>query len=357
MKANSSPGFLAILAQIAPGTELAQGLERIQRGRTGALIVLGHDKVVESVSSGGFRINTEYTPTRLRELAKMDGAIILDGTARQILQAGVQLMPDAQIDTQESGTRHRTAERVAAQTGFPTISVSQSMQTITLYAAGERHVLEPAERLLARGNQAIATLERYRHRLDQVTSALSAAEIEDVATAREVLAVLQRTEMLRRTSEEISRNVLELGIDGRLLAAQHAELLSGIQIDNQLLMHDYAQAEGQELDIDVALERLHEISDAQLIDLEPLAKILFPQGTIGQDDQLTPKGYRLLSQIRTVPKAIGDRLVASFDNLQLLMAASTTALMEIEGVGEQRARSIREGLARMAESSLLDRYI
>lgn len=357
MKAHPTPGFLAVLAQIAPGTELAQGLERIQRGRTGALIVLGHDKLVESISSGGFRINTEYTPTRIRELAKMDGAIILDGTGRQILQAGVQLMPDAQVETQESGTRHRTAERVAAQSGFPTISVSQSMQTITLYADGERHVLEPAERLLARGNQAIATLERYRHRLDQVTSALSAAEIEDVATAREVLAVLQRTEMLRRTSEEISRYVLELGIDGRLLAAQHAELLSGIQADNELLLRDYSDAEGQELDIEHALETLHEVSDAQLIELDGLTKILFPHSTVGQDDQLTPKGYRLLSQIRTVPKVVGDRLVAAFDNLQLLMSASTSQLMEIEGVGEQRARSIREGLARMAESSLLDRYI
>src|SRR5690606_29136163 len=135
--------------------------ERIQRGRTGALIVLGHDKEVESICSGGFRINTDYTPTRLRELAKMDGAIILDASARQILQAGVQLMPDAGIETQESGTRHRTAERVAVQTVFAVISVSQSLQTTTLYAAGERHVLEAAERLLARGNQAIATRERY----------------------------------------------------------------------------------------------------------------------------------------------------------------------------------------------------
>jgi Predicted nucleic-acid-binding protein (contains the HHH domain) len=287
----------------------------------------------------------------------MDGAIILDATGKQVLQAGVQLMPDAAIETQESGTRHRTAERVAVQTGFPVISVSQSMHTITLYAAGERHVLETSERLLARGNQAVATLERYRHRLDQVTSALSAAEIEDVATVREVLAVLQRTEMLRRTSEEISRHVLELGVDGRLLAAQHAELLAGVQADNQLILRDYSNAEGVELDIDEALKKLAEITDAQLVELEALTKILFPNSTVSQDDQLTPKGYRLLSQIRTVPKAIGERLVAAFDNLQHLMAASTTSLMEIEGVGEQRARSIREGLARMAESSLLDRYI
>ena len=357
MKSQPAPELLSTLARIAPGTELAQGLERIQRGRTGGLIVLGNDKQVELISSGGFKINTEYTPTRLRELAKMDGAIVLDASAKQIISAGVQLMPSAEIETQESGTRHRTAERVAVQTGFPVISVSQSMQTITLYAAGERHVLEPAERLLARGNQAIATLERYRHRLDQVTSALSAAEIEDAATVREVLAVMQRTEMLRRTSEEISRYVLELGVDGRLLASQHIELLSGIHIDSQLLLRDYAHAEGEELDIEAALEKLHEIPDTQLLEPETLTKILFPSHGADQEDQLTPRGYRLLSQIRTVPKAIAERLVASFDSLQSLMAASTSELMEIEGIGEQRARSIREGLARLAESSLLERYV
>ncbi|GAB3621700.1 DNA integrity scanning diadenylate cyclase DisA [Glutamicibacter endophyticus] len=357
MKLQPAPQLLSTLARIAPGTELAEGLERIQRGRTGGLIVLGHDRQVESICSGGFRINAEFTPTRLRELAKMDGAIITDSTGRQILQAGVQLMPDASIETQESGTRHRTAERVALQTGFPVISVSQSMHTITLYAAGERHVLETAERLLARGNQAVATLERYRHRLDQVTSALSAAEIEDVATVREVLAVLQRTEMLRRTSEEISRYVLELGVDGRLLAAQHAELLSGIHTDSQLLLRDYSHADGAELDIDAALAKLHEVHDSELIEPESLLKVLFPSRTASLDEPLTPKGYRLLAQIRSVPKLIGERLVAAFGDLQLLMAATTAQLMEIEGVGEQRARSIREGLARMAESSLLERYI
>ena len=357
MKPNPSPEFLSALARIAPGTELAQGLERIQRGRTGALLVLGHDKVVESICSGGFRINTEYAPTRLRELAKMDGAIILDAAGRQILHAGVQLMPDAAIDTQESGTRHRTAERVAKQTGFPVISVSQSMQTITLYIAGERHVLEPAERLLARGNQAVATLERYRHRLETVTSALSAAEIEDAATVREVLVVLQRTEMLRRTSEEISRYVLELGIDGRLLAAQHAELIAGVQVDHRLLLHDYAPAGAAPLELEPVLARLHQLPDAQLVELEPLAKIMFPQASATLDDPVSPKGYRLLSQIRTVPRAVAERLVAAFGSLQELMAASTAQLMEIEGVGEQRARTVREGLARMAESTLLERYV
>lgn len=356
MQLHPTGELLGTLARIAPGTELAEGLERIQRGRTGALIVLGHDQVVESICSGGFNIDIGFSPTRLRELAKMDGAIICDESGRRILQAGVQLMPDAALPTQESGTRHRTAERVAVQTGFPVVAVSQSMQTITLYAAGQRHVLETSERLLVRGNQAIATLERYRHRLDQVTSALTAAEIEDAATVRDVLAVLQRTEMVRRTSQDISRQVLELGADGRLLAAQHAELLAGVKTDNQMVLRDYPELTGGG-ELPEALARLEQVPDGLLIELDGLLRVLIPHTALGLDDLLAPRGYRMLSLIHTLPRAIGERLVESFGSLQLLMAASTAELMGVEGVGEQRARSIREGLARLAESSLLDRYL
>ena len=217
----------ATLGRVAPGTALRDGLERILRGRTGALIVLGSDRTIESICSGGFDIGIDFSPTRLRELAKMDGAIICDKDAGNILRAAVQLVPDSSIETQESGTRHRTAERVAIQTGVPVISVSQSMQIIALYVNGLRHVLEGSEKVLARANQALATLERYRSRLDQVTSSLSALEIEAMVTVRDVAVTLQRQEMVRRISEEISQYVLELGEDGRLLSLQLDELTVG----------------------------------------------------------------------------------------------------------------------------------
>jgi diadenylate cyclase len=217
----------ATLGRVAPGTPLRDGLERILRGRTGALIVLGSDRTIDSICSGGFDIGIEFSPTRLRELAKMDGAIICDKDAGNILRAAVQLVPDSSIETQESGTRHRTAERVAKQTGVPVISVSQSMQIIALYVNGLRHVLEGSENVLARANQALATLERYVARLDQVTSSLSALEIEAMVTVRDVAVTLQRQEMVRRISEEISQYVLELGDDGRLLSLQLDELTVG----------------------------------------------------------------------------------------------------------------------------------
>ncbi|ABY24896.1 DNA-binding protein [Renibacterium salmoninarum ATCC 33209] len=348
----------ATLARVAPGTQLRDGLERILRGRTGALIVLGFDKTIESLCSGGFEIDIDFASTRLRELAKMDGAIVCDKDASKIIRAAVQLLPDPTIETQESGTRHRTAERVAIQTGVPVISVSQSMQIIALYINGLRHVLEGSEKVLARANQALATLERYRSRLDQVTSALSALEIEAVVTIRDVAVILQRQEMVRRISEEIAQYVLELGVDGRLLSLQLEELTVGLGPGSEMVIRDYSAAEAGQEDIEAAIIGLQDISATELIDLNKIAGIvgLMEPGN-SLDTVIHPRGYRLLSSFKAVPRAVADRLVEQFDGLQNLMAATIEDLMAVEGIGEQRARTVREGLSRIAETSLLDRFL
>src|SRR6476660_10627655 len=205
MSGSSAAGdpLRANLALMAPGTALRDGLERILRGRTGALIVLGYDKVVEGLCTGGFPLDVEFSATRLRELCKMDGAVVLSSDGSRVVRAAVHLMPDSTIPTEESGTRHRTAERVAKQTGHPVVSVSQSMHIIGLYVNGQRHVLDDSGAILARANQALATLERYKQRLDEVSGALSALEIEDLVTVRDAIAVVQRLEMVRRIAGEI----------------------------------------------------------------------------------------------------------------------------------------------------------
>ena len=232
----------ATLAMIAPGTALRDGLERILRGRTGALIVLGQDKMVESLATGGFTLDVPFTATGLRELAKMDGAIIVDRDVTRISRAAVHLMPDQSIPSEETGTRHRTAERVAKQTGHPVISVSQSMQIIAAYVGDIRHVLEDSGKILSRANQALATLERYKLRLDEVSATLSALEIEDLVTVRDVAVVAQRLEMVTRIAREIDDYVLELGTDGRLLSLQLEELITGVDAERELVVRDYLPA-------------------------------------------------------------------------------------------------------------------
>ncbi|MFC6007710.1 DNA integrity scanning diadenylate cyclase DisA [Angustibacter luteus] len=337
---------------------LREGLERILRGRTGALIVLGTDKVVDSIASGGFPLEVEFSPTRLRELAKMDGAIVCDREASRILRAGTQLLPDPSIETTESGTRHRTAERVAKQTGYPVIAVSQSMRIIALYVGNRRHVLEDSSAIMSRANQALATLERYKLRLDEVTGTLSALEIEDLVTVRDVAAVIQRLEMVRRISDEISGYVIELGSDGRLLTLQLEELIGGVGPDRELVIRDYLSPAATTVDFSSMLAGLGALSSTELLDLSAVARLM-GYSVVGDalDAAVSPHGYRLLSKVPRLPGAIVERLVEHFGSLQKLLAAGLEDLQAVDGVGEGRARAVREGLSRLAESSILERYV
>jgi diadenylate cyclase len=347
----------ATLAAVAPGTELRDGLERILRGRTGALIVLGHDQVVEGLCTGGFALDVGFSATRVRELAKMDGAIVTDAEVRRITRAAVQLVPDSGIETSESGTRHRTAERVAKQTGFPVISVSQSMRIVALYIGGLRHVVEASDTILAKANQALATLERYKTRLDEVTGTLSQQEIESSATVRDVAIVVQRLEMVRRISEEIAHYVVELGADGRLLSLQLDDLLGGVSPDRELVIRDYLDPAGGRSIHDV-LGDLGALTSTDLVDLVQVAGVMgFPTTADSLEIPVHPKGYRLLTKVPRVPATIIERLVDHFGDLQKLLAASLEELMAVEGIGEHRARTIREGLFRAHDLIMVDRFV
>ncbi|MBX5448367.1 MAG: DNA integrity scanning protein DisA [Acidothermus cellulolyticus] len=349
----------ATLAAIAPGTQMRDALERILRGNTGALIVLGYDKTVESICSGGFNLDVELSAPLMRELAKMDGAIILDEKATRIIKANVHLQPDPSIPTNESGTRHRSAERTARQTGFPVISVSQSMRIIALYVDGRRHVLDEPSAILSRANQALATLERYKLRLDEVSGTLSALEIEDLVTVRDAAVVAQRLEMVRRIADEIQGYVVELGTDGRLLSLQLDELLAGVEPERDLIVRDYlpAAAGKRGRSVDDVLRDLDALTPEELLDLGTVARVIGYGGTENLDNPVSPRGYRLLAKIPRLPCAVIERLVEHFGTLQKLLAASVDDLQAVEGVGESRARSVREGLSRLAESSILERYV
>ncbi|MGQ0630895.1 MAG: DNA integrity scanning diadenylate cyclase DisA [Sporichthyaceae bacterium] len=350
----------ATLSAVAPGTQLREGLERILRGHTGALIVLGHEKTVESMCTGGFVLDVEFSATRLRELAKMDGAIVLDREATKIVRAAVHLMPDSNIPTDESGTRHRTADRVSRQVDLPVISVSQSMHLIALYIRGVRHVLEDSGTILTRANQALATLERYKLRLDEVAGTLSALEIEDLVTIRDVAAVAQRLEMVRRIAREIEGYVVELGSDGRLLALQLDELIAGVEDDREQVTRDYLPAPTGRARYEAvdALEALNLLTATDLLDLSTVARALgYTGGVEALESAVSPRGYRLLAKVPRLPAAVIERLVEHFGGLQKLLAASIDDLQTVDGVGESRARSVREGLSRLAESSILERYV
>jgi diadenylate cyclase len=350
----------AALAMVAPGTALRDGLERIVRGNTGALIVLGFDPIVSDICSGGFELDAPFSATQLRELAKMDGAVVLDETGCRILRAAVQLVPDPRLPTQESGTRHRTAERVARQTGYPVITVSKSMRIIAVFTTSERYVLEDSAALLTRAHQALATLERYKRRLDDAAGALTALEIEDRATVGDIAVVARRLEMVGRVTDEIGGYLVELGTDGRLLGLQLEELTAGTARERELLLRDYAPdhrtTAGESWAGADHVENLGMLDADELLDLSAVAAAIGLGAADGLGRHVTSRGYRLLGQIPRLPAATADSLIEHFGGLKELLSASAHDLRRVEGMDPGQATSVREGLSRLAESALMERY-
>jgi diadenylate cyclase len=334
---------------LAPGTTMRDGIERILRAHRGALIVIGASPQVQAICSGGFTIDSPATGQRVAELSKMDGALVVDADAERILRANVQLVPDPDLPTNETGTRHRSAERTAIQTGRPVLAVSESLGVVSLYFNNERYVVHEVATVLYRANQAMSTLERYRARLDEVIDSLATRELEDQATLRDVALVLQRAEMLRRIVGELEGHVIELGTEGRMIALQLEELVSPVALVRELVVRDYLSDRRRRPARTLA--ELAGLSTDDLLDQGRIARLLAYESS-ELDRRLTPRGYRMLGRIPRLPMVVIDRLVEHFGTLPAILAASTSALGDVEGVGPTRARAVREGLRRRREQLL-----
>lgn len=345
-----------LLRLTAPGTSLRDGLENVLRAKTGALIVIGLTETMEKIVDGGFHIDCDFTPANLYELAKMDGAIILSEDLKRILIANAQLTPDASIPSFETGTRHRTAERVAKQTGQIVICISQRRDVITLYQSNYRYTLKDISVILSKANQAINTLERYKAVLDQSLTNLSALEFEEMVTLHEVAMVMQRIEMVLRIKMEIRRYITELGTEGRLISMQLDELVSKVDEEAYLLVKDFCR--DTELTPHQILTELHALSSEDLLDGEAIVRILGYNGDINiTEEPVSARGYRILTKIPRLPHPVIENLVSHFSTLNRIMSATVEELDDVEGIGEVRARAIKEGLRRIQEQVFIDRHI
>ncbi len=314
------------LAQVAPGTTLRDGIDRIVRAKMGALIVVCDEPSVLAICSGGFLLDAEYTSQRLSELAKMDGAIILTTDGSRIARANVHLVPDTNVPTAETGTRHRTAERVAVSLGVPVISVSEEMSVINVYAGGMRRQLNDVGRLLDRANQALQTLERYKTKLDDATSALTSLEVEDVVTVRDVATVVQRGEMVRQIAAEIETMIVELGVDARLLRLQLEEVFTSLDDELDLVVADY-----------------------------PVAAQSYATPAAA-DAPASPKGLRMLARVPRLSEDQAAAIADHFGELAKLLRAAAEDIAMVDGVSLKEARAVKETLDRLTETTILDQY-
>jgi diadenylate cyclase len=355
MESRVEGALLRAMALVAPGSPLRTGLDRILLSGRGALIVIGDGPEVLNICSGGFLLDAAFTPQRLTELAKMDGAMILADDASRIARANVHLVPNPNVQTSETGTRHRTAERVARSLHIPTVAVSESRKEIQVYLGDQMHPLSSVSRLLERSNQAIQTLERYRARLDVVSQNLTALEVEDLVTIRDVVEVIQRIEMLVRIATEIERNLVELGSDGRLVRLQLEELMVGVEDDRRLLIEDYVDEVG--LDLSASMAALASLDDEALFDDELVVNTLRIGGpSTDLDTNVEPRGYRLLSKLPRVNDKVVQSVIDQFGSLSRILRASATELEAVDGVPPGRAVALKEGASRLAESSILGRF-
>lgn len=309
---------------------------------------------VLNIVDGGFSINVDYTPAKLYELAKMDGAIVLSADLKKILLANTQLIPSSDIPTTETGTRHRTAERTAKQTGELVISVSQRRNIITLFKGNFRYVLEDTSKVITKANQALQTVEKYKKVFDGKLSLLNEYEFNDIVTLENVIVAIQRAEMVMKVADEVKSAIYELGEEGILLQMQLDELIGDLETEELLIIKDY-MVPNKKKNAEQILEEIKTITHEELMRSQVIAKLLGYEDFDNYEEVgVFTKGYRVLNKIPRVPNNIVENLVKTFKSFQHILMADIPALDDVEGIGEIRARTIKQSLKRMQEQFIFD---
>lgn len=352
MRVEKDKELINVLRMLAPGTQLREGLENVLRAKTGGLILIGDSEQILNIVDGGFAINSEYNPSYLYELGKMDGAIVVSNDLKKILYANTQLIMDATIPTFETGTRHRTADRVAKKTGAVVVAISQRRNIITIYKGNIKYVLRDSSIILGRANQAVQTLEKYVSVLDRVVVNLNVLEFQDLATLFDVVTGVQRTEMVMKIVAEIERYICELGNEGRLISMQLSELIKYVEQDGIFLIRDYCQ---NNLDHNEIYKQIQNLSSEELLQLDIISKILGYAGVPLVDTLISPRGYRMLNKIPRIPASVIENLVKRFKELKGIVEATNEQLDKVEGIGEIRARAIKNGLRRLREQIMINK--
>lgn len=343
-----------VLKLIAPGTAIREGLENILKAKTGALIVMGDSKEILDMVDGGFKLDVEYSSSKLYELAKMDGAIILSADLKRILFANAQLIPSSDIQTNETGTRHRTAERTAKQSGEIVVSISQRRNVITIFKGNSRYILEDTSKVSAKANQALQTVEKYKKVFDSKLNLLNEYEFNDIVTLENVIIAIQRAEMVMKIVDEVQRAIYELGEEGRLLEMQLEELIGDLEKEELLIIKDYI-ANGKKKTAEKILTEIQKLSHDELLRPQIISKLLGYEDFDNYDEVgVYPKGYRILDKIPRMPVNIVENLVKSFKSFQHILDADIPKLDEVEGIGEVRAKAIKQSLKRMQEQFVFD---
>ncbi len=287
----------------------------------------------------------------------MDGAIVISSDLKKILYANAQLIPSPEIETKETGTRHRTAERTAKQTGEIVISISQRRNVITIFKGNIRYLLEDTSKVLTKANQALQTLQRYKNVFDEKLITLNEYEFNDIVSLENVITAIQRAEMVMKVAEIVQKQIYELGEDGKLIEMQLEEMIGNLEKEELLIIKDYMVQDKNETEHEI-LAKIIALNQEELLSSSIIAKIL-GYGNFDNYDEVGvyTKGYRILNKIPRMPNNIVENLVKTFKSFQHILIADIPELDKVEGIGEIRARTIKQALQRMQEQFVFDKML
>lgn len=311
--------FFDVLKMVAPGTSIRAALDDLLNAEMGALVVIDNGKVYPIVE-GGFKINSKFTPQKIVELGKMDGAIVLSRNVKKILRANVMLFPKLEISSKETGTRHKAAERTSKQTGAIVIAISERKRKITLYYGDKRHELSKSSEVLRRASENMQILEKQRESLNEIMIDLNVLELQKMVTINDVSKVVQSFEILKRISEVIKKHLIELGKEGMIVSSRLKSLTRGLDKEEEFVLRDYFGVKSSEIQ-----KNLEKLNLDTLLEVQDISDILFNEV---HDRKISPRGLRILKKTN-LPERYIDSLVAHFGTLERLLSARYEDLMKI----------------------------
>ena len=343
-----------VFSILAPGTPLRSAIDRVQEASLGAIVVLGDPSDLSGIIRGGFKLNTPYTPQKLYELSKMDGGIILSEDIKTIYGANIQLQPNSNIKTDESGTRHQSAHRVAKQTGNLVITVSERRNKITIYKGEFRYTLHDIGDLLVKSSQAMTALEKYAVAISKNLINLTVSEFDNMVTLYDIVEIIRMYGLLFRMSDELIEYISELGAEGRLVKIQYQEIMLNQDEEFTDLIRDYKKNDEK---VEKVMENLRMLNKEELLEDENIVEILgYNLKNISLDEIINSRGYRILGTINKVTKKDIEMLVAEFTEIQSILMATAEEMTQVKGISKLKAEHINKALIRLRNRVMLDRY-
>jgi len=316
----SQEEFLSILKLVSPGTSFRTALDGALKTGKGALIVVENESLLPIID-GGFRINCKFTPQKLIELSKMDGALVLSKDMKRINHANVLLTPSSQIKSSETGTRHKAAERTAKQTKTLAVAISERRSEITLFYKNIRYMLQSPNDILRKASEHIHLLENQRELFDTYVSRLTKSEFYSHSNLDLAITLIQKGMLIQKIIEDLRRQTVELGKEGTLLKIRLKEIKGGVAKETDLAIKDYTK-----LDIEKSKFLIENLSYDEILDERNIFTALACEENLSRTEPVN--GWRILAKTSLEEIQIAE-IIRKLSSIDKIIRAESSQLTEI----------------------------